>query len=283
MSGYFHRNMTPSEFLRAWLNGKLLSGPEKDCFDGYYHSYLKRFPPLVQKSYNRRLASALRIIHASERPLHILEVGVGCGTESLYFALLGNRVAGVDIIKKMVDTAQRRKEILQKELGQPIQCEFYHSDILDFAPEEPFDLIWMEEAFHHLEPRDLIVPKITSLLKSGGHLIITECNALNPLMQMKLLYFRGIKTVTEWQDEFGTVHMYGVERILPSFMLTRWFQRNGISPVELEYFRFFPNLFSGNRLLMWLDSWMHQWLPLFLKRFLCVHYNYIGVSGPRHG
>jgi hypothetical protein len=45
---------------------------------------------------------------------------------------------------------------------------------------------------------------------------------------------------------------------------------------EVVYHRFFPNVLHDSRLLQWLDAAGHRWLPRFLKRLCCVHYNFVG-------
>ena len=35
-----------------------------------------------------------------------------------------------------------------------------------------FDVIWMKEAFHYLEPRDEILDKLKNITRKGGYLFI---------------------------------------------------------------------------------------------------------------
>ena len=44
----------------------------------------------------------------------------------------------------------------------------------------------MEQAYHHIEPRKFS-SSIKNLLHKGGYIIISESNALNPLIQLWLL------------------------------------------------------------------------------------------------
>ena len=92
------------------------------------------FPPIIKKYY-------ITII---------LVLGCGLGIESLFFALRGAKVTEIDIRPGRLIAAIERREILRK-LGFNLEIEFYNKDINHLQGK--YDLIWMEQAFHHIEPR----------------------------------------------------------------------------------------------------------------------------------
>gem|GEM_PF-3098919 len=63
----------------------------------------------------------------------MLEVGCGCGTESLYFGLNGINVTAVDNQDALLGVARERKEIIEKQLGRELPCEFINRSVLDFV------------------------------------------------------------------------------------------------------------------------------------------------------
>jgi len=100
-----------------------------------------------------------------------------------------------------------------------------------------FDIIFLEETFHHLEPRLERVKKISSLLRKDGVLIISEPNAYNVFMQLQLFKRRGFKTLKRMTLDNGQVTYYGVERIVTARRLIRLFEPHGLQVKFIRYFR----------------------------------------------
>ncbi len=100
--------------------------------------------------------------------------------------------------------------------------------------------------------------------------MLSEANALNPLLQLQLFRSRGFKMVLDVPSEHGTV-MYGNERVLSRRRLARWFQKVGIKEESARYYRVFPAhpLFEP---LFGLEKQVTSpWLaPLY------THYNFVG-------
>ena len=204
---------TASGFLAAWFDhASQLDDEARRQFERYYGGYLKRFDSYMRHSYDRRLEPLLNRVQAGTR---VLEVGSGCGSESLFLATLGCEVTGIDIHKKRLHAARARQSLLEELRGSPLPCRFLEGSLFDGDLDlggEPFDLVWMEEAFHHLEPRDRVAERVAALVSIGGHLVIAETNALNPLVQLQLLRARGLPRVRTVTDDRGRTHAYGVER-----------------------------------------------------------------------
>ena len=300
MTEIFHDQMSPSEFLLGWLTNDYLNSfpKEKADFENYYSGYMHgAFLRHTQNAYNHNLKSLISIVkNYSPKPLRILEIGCGCGTESLFLSLLGCDVVAVELMEKHFNVAEARKKVIEDKLGKPINIKFNNLSILDFNVIDNFDLIWMEQAFHHLEPRDSIVKKISSFLKPDGYLVISESNAYNPISQIALMRERfrthknPFKTIIEHYDEDGTKHLWGHERILRASKLAGLFAKEGIVKKEIDYFKILPNRagltlkrgdskpFSDNNFTLWLDNFLHNKIPLLFKRFLTFSYNYVGIK-----
>jgi len=100
-------------------------------------------------------------------------------------------------------------------------------------------VIWLEQAFHHLEPREVVTEKIADLLKPGGHVVFQESNALNPFIQALLFRHRGFKTIIH-SNRGGKRYSYGNERILSARSLARSMAKVGVDKKSVRYFRCFP-------------------------------------------
>jgi ubiquinone/menaquinone biosynthesis C-methylase UbiE len=176
-----------------------------------------------------------------------LDLGCGTGSISLYMACKlqdRGKVAGIDIKKDRISCARQRKNVLENETGCKINCEFYEANVLSLPADIKFDLIYLEETFHHLEPRTEIVNKISKLLADNGVLIISEVNAYNPLMQFHLFLKRGFKTIKKKVGEDGKEYLYGNERIVPASVLSKLFVKNNLHVRSIRYLRIFSSRFA---------------------------------------
>jgi len=267
----FELPMRPADFLEEWFQGSWLEPQYRGVFHTYYQSYFKHFGPYIREQYNNRLADIVELISLREERTEVLDIGSGCGTESLYFSLLGCKVLGVELSTERFEVACERKRILEAVSQKSLPCEFIRSSIFDAAIRKKFDFIWMEEAFHHVEPRNELVGLLASFLKPGGYVVVSEANALNLAIQLALFKKRKLRTLRVYVDNEGIERLYGNERILRASTMKKLFQREGISCVRVRHFRIFPNLAINDGLLKAFD----RLFPKFLKLFF-IHYNYVG-------
>ena len=263
---------TTSGFLAAWFDlAPRLDDEARRQFERYYAGYLKRFDSYMRHSYDRRLAPLLLRVRAGTR---VLEVGSGCGSECLFLASLGCDVTGVEIHKMRLHTARERQSLMEKLRGTTLPCRFVEGSLFDDDLDlggESFDVVWMEEAYHHLEPRNRVGARVANLVSVGGHVVIAETNALNPLVQLQLLRARGLPKVRTFRDERGRRHEYGVERVTSARRLARQFERSGFQTELVRHERLFPNLGMAPRTLKMLERRLD-----FLPRCAFVHYSYVG-------
>jgi 2-polyprenyl-3-methyl-5-hydroxy-6-metoxy-1,4-benzoquinol methylase len=262
-----------ADFLKSWFKIDYKYPNNTKIFQRYYKNYIVNFSKRMQFLYAYQTEGIMQYISTHENQ-KILEIGCGCGTESLYMAYKGGaEVVGIDIQSSRLNVAKERLEICQSQFGDEGRCSFFLESILDHKiSHDGYDIIWMEQAFHHLEPRDRVVKKIASLLKPGGRVFISEANALNIFVQLLLLKRRGFRTIKTYTDKNGKILQYGDERVLTFTALSNILKVNGISPVSVDYFRCFP---SGKIF----DKFLHieKKVPKIFK-FLFTHYNYVGVK-----
>ena len=232
---------SPSVFLAEWLkNSEILPEAERRTFEGYYRNFGTLGSPRMRWAYDRQLDEVTKLVRS--RPgLELFEVGAGCGTEALWFALVGADVTSIDIKTDRLNTARARQKLMERYMGGELNCRFQQQNLLETEGENRFDLIWAEQAFHHLEPRAECVAAITRLLRPGGYVVISEVNAWNPLIQLQLFMRRGFQTLSHFEDEDGNLVPYGNERILTARRLNRWFRDAGLGQSETNYYRVLPS------------------------------------------
>jgi 2-polyprenyl-3-methyl-5-hydroxy-6-metoxy-1,4-benzoquinol methylase len=254
---------TIDQFLAYWLANAVLPADEQKTFDHYYRSYRRHFGPYVRRWYARQSAELVALIGKRDAP-RVLEVGCGCGTESLWAAINGGDVTGIDIDPELQAVAKARLALIQRYSGELLRCEFRRTSVLDADETKPFDIIFLEQSFHHLEPRADVVAKLARLVAPGGHVIFSEANGWNPLLQAFLFKLRGTKTIIHHMG-----HTWGHERITVPSALIRNFEPYKLAPVSLEYFRVFPNTPAADRL-----GFVDRAVPTFVKPAF-THYNLV--------
>jgi len=170
---------------------------------------------------------------------------------------------------------------LVKSLGSKIYCEFEKSDVLSISSDEKYDLIFLEETLHHLEPRRRQIAKIKELLSEDGLIVISEVNAYNLPMQVALLKKRGLKTVEKRVKSNGSEYIYGIERIVPARIVKNLFVDGNLRMVSLRYLRIFSSkiaglLESGGIDLMAIEKTLLR-CSLF-SRMVSIHYNIVFIK-----
>jgi len=260
------------DFLARWLREDSLPPEQQRVFDQHYGSYKRSFPSRMRDLYSSQTRELMEIVR-SMPGCRMLEVGSGCGTESLWAAMHGARVLGIDIRDDRVEVARARQGIVERELGSPLDCHFEVRSLLDVEQAE-FEVVWLEQAVHHLEPRERALDRIVDLLVPGGHLVVSEANAANPLLQLQLFLRRGWKTVGTLVDAAGREHPYGNERVLRGRTLARELDRRGVYEQSLRHFRVFPNQPVFDRMRGLEKALERPWLAPLL-----THYNYVGRRG----
>jgi len=260
-----------SDWLDYWFVEPRLPEPEQSVLERYYHSFVSHFGSYLRKHYAAQISELEKII--IQKPgCRVLEIGCGCGTESIWLGLLGASVTGIDLQKDRLKVANARLAHIKEKLNLVPDVKFERVSVFDATRFGKFDVIWMEQAFHHVEPRDEFIKLLTQLIDLGGVVAISEANAWNPFLQLQLVLQRGFKTIKEYKDKEGNTHVYGNERITTAGDLSKQLVQMGFNVKSVRYFRIFPNRAWADR-LEWVESIVPKWFkPAF------THYNLVAVK-----
>lgn len=231
-----------------------LSPDCKETYLNYYKNCLSIDPVSWLNKNESSYDEILNILEKTKSILNILDIGAGCGSESITFASYKHCVRGIDISYNRLKTAKERSLLF--DFSPPIfSCE----NVFDLNGR--FDIIWMNHSFHHIEPRRLFCQHVANMLEPKGKLIIVEPNGLNPLVQIKLFRKRGFKTILNIDNEDGTKYIYGNERITNHLSLKKSMEKNGLQHISTRFCRIFPNNPRYDKAEEWFKK---IWLPIFL-------------------
>jgi SAM-dependent methyltransferase len=261
---------TPSTFF-AWCirttDGRGI--PFRENYPQYASAQSSNY---LWESYDKRLAD---IIQLNRPGLRVLEVGCGIGADLHWLALHGARAVGIDVKSEWTAAAQRLSKHVAIELA-PVTVDIRRVNVLDMPFDEKFDVIYMKDTFHHLEPRPQIVAKLASLLADGGHIVIVEPNAWNPLIQLKMFRIRGLNTITEKTDTAtGEKFSYGNERLVSGGTMTRLFRDVGVAG-STRLFRLVPTALAMNETVVRMARRLERHRVDALFAPACIHCVYRG-------
>lgn len=245
--------MKVDQVLRETMQRRgALSGPARQVFETYYEHFDANADYWLQ---NAELAyEYIYGFLANASHPRILDVGCGVGTESLAFASHGASVIGIDVTESYLNCARERLSLFGQ---QRLDVEFSFANILDMPSSRSFDAVWMNQAYHHLEPRAEVVGKLANMVRGGGYIFISDTNAWNPMVQLMLFRARGFQTIRQYQDADGAVRLYGRERVTTAGAVVRAFAKYGFRCVSRKYYKIFPNSpkFADAEALLRKASW----------------------------
>lgn len=136
-----------------------------------------------------------RFILAAMGPLQgkrILDIGVGHGESSVYFALQGAQVTANDISPRMVQQARRLGEVN----GVQIEWLVAAAESLH-VPENHFDFVYLGAMIHHIHTKELIFKQVHKALKPGGRFFSWDPLTYNPVIKI----YRKMATAVRSDDE----------------------------------------------------------------------------------
>ena len=266
----------PSQLFR-WCLLNTSSGHDVFSYETCFPSYLSisGLNGYLWRTYDRRLEALIDGVHPCTNQ-RILEVGCWFGHDLVWTAQAGARAVGIDVNSDFVEIAKRTKTAVESRLGRSIDVDIRRCNLLSMPEHEQFDLIYMKDVFHHLEPREEIVAKLASLLAPGGSIVIVEPNAWNPLIQLQMFRIRKFRTVVEKTDAAtGERFLFGNERLLTGGKLRQLFERVGVSG-RSKSIRFLPTKLSTSPLLVRLALGLKRMHlePVLLPA--CIHTVYAG-------
>ena len=122
----------------------------------------------------------------------LLDFGCGLGDASVYFALQGAHVTGIDISPKTLNIANN----LALKYKVNINFLLSKSDNLHDISDNQYDYIYGNGVLHHIDVKKYY-PEFSRVLKRGGKAFFIEPIKYNPIINI----YRNIATTVRSKDE----------------------------------------------------------------------------------
>jgi 2-polyprenyl-3-methyl-5-hydroxy-6-metoxy-1,4-benzoquinol methylase len=184
-----------------------------------------RTPPFPNREHVDFLSFALGRLRVP-RGASVLEVGSGSGTLSVYLALQGARVTGIDVSEENTRLAERRAAAngvaeLTRFRAVPIEG-------LD-DPDRTYDFIIGNQVLHHFELEEAI-PNLHRLLRPGARAVFCEPVLLIPREFRQLRDTGLVKRVLPKRVDTPTERSVSIEDVA---LIRRVFPKGRLYPFHL--------------------------------------------------
>jgi ubiquinone/menaquinone biosynthesis C-methylase UbiE len=168
--------------------------------------------------------SQIEDMHAGQR---VLYVGVGPGEEALEAARRGIQVTCVDLSPSMIEIVRQRFE----QAGLP--GEFVCADIMEYQPEEPFDVV-VSNFFLNIFSRPVMLQmlsRLVSLIRPGGDFMLADFAPPrgNIVLRARHRLYYAVANVSHW--------LLGLCALHPIYTYADYFPQLGLRLENTRYFR----------------------------------------------
>jgi SAM-dependent methyltransferase len=117
------------------------------------------------------------LLAGHERP-HILDLGCGTGSQSIYLALLGAKVTGIDMDTEALEILRRRKALYEELSGQSLDIDLIDRNTfdIDYAELTPIDGVYSMFAFNMMQPSARLMDAMAAGFSADARLAIIDGN-----------------------------------------------------------------------------------------------------------
>ena len=175
------------QFHDQWaLNTPLDDVPVLECFEG----------PVALE--NRFIVRQLGSLTGKK----LLDVGVGLGESSVYFAKQGAEVTAVDLSPEMVDLTLR----LGRRHGVEIKGVIAGGEDLR-VDSNSYDFVYSANTLHHVPDRERFFQEIHRVLKPGGRFFTIDPLVYNPFIAVYRRMATEVRTIDEAPVSFRMLRL----------------------------------------------------------------------------
>jgi SAM-dependent methyltransferase len=169
-------------------------------YDSFHGNTMDQKRVIRMNNFTYRIALGV-IMKYLKQDDRILDIGCGSGTLSFFFAAMGNRVCGIDVSKRAIESCTRSSRFLKLN-----KTSFKIMDFPNVIPSETYDFVILCEVLEHLKEDSKALEKIFDLLKPGGIAVISTPSKNAPLFRMG--------RVQEFDKRVGHLRRYDLSELI---------------------------------------------------------------------
>jgi SAM-dependent methyltransferase len=238
------------------LNSDFLATAEKAYLRDYYTEaglLTEWRRPYFRYHFSRSFDSARQYLMGTKSSPLVLDLGCGCGTQSLFFALRGARVIGIDMDSLALTILQKRRNFYQEMAQRPLDITVHcvNSFEFDYATIAPIDGVYSMFAFNLMQPSSMLMDLLQPHLGPRARLAIIDGNHLAWRHRFSPSRRRDVWTPPQFRAELERRgfavqrHLGGVVippvlwGLLPEAILTSmegWLGRNWLAPISHQIY-----------------------------------------------
>ena len=163
------------------------------------------------------------LTYLPERPLKVLDIGVGMGQSSALLASRGHAVYSLEPNPVYCDIITKTAE----KFGLPITVLEGVAEDLDQLHEQDFDVVFFNASLHHCDNPDKALQNSYALLKPGGYIILASENYLRPWTSKKHWYYM----LENFPEQMG--HYGGNEHVYYNWEYIDFLKKNKFESIQL--------------------------------------------------
>lgn len=158
--------------------------------------------PFFMRHYAEPFVAAANFLMSkpSENERVIVDLGCGCGTQSIALAMMGAKVIGLDMDQRALKILLQRKQFYESKIGHALDIQVFDGDVFsfDYSALGPIDGVYSMFAFNMMQPTTKLLDLLSPRMAPGGRFVIQDGNRLSWL---SLLPSRRRKVLTPLELE----------------------------------------------------------------------------------
>jgi len=134
--------------------------------------------PYFYQHFATPFTKAIQHLSINKLPCLILDLGCGMGTQSLFFALLGAEVIGLDADPKALSILEKRKVFYEKISCKELKIKIVYDDALSFNYKsiQPITCVFSMFAFNMMQPSSRLIELFSEVCTFDSRLAIQDVN-----------------------------------------------------------------------------------------------------------
>jgi len=184
---------------------------EREHLDNYYReaglsSFWRR--PYFRKHFSNTFADAAAfLLLGSPAEKTILDLGCGCGTQTLFLAAHGAHVIAFDRDRRAQDILLKRQKFYEDRLGRKLNISIINADSTSFRYEEyaPIHGLYSMFAFNMMQPTDSLLEQLLPVFSENASIAIQDGSTLSWVPRIFPKRRRAVMSPIELSNALNTI------------------------------------------------------------------------------